>query len=144
MPIFAVWIFGVPLFILLTLKRRQNDLDSEHNLRTLGFWYIGLKRKTKKQAEEERKVEIERLIQERELKEEEQKKAKLKEESKNESSSDDDDGKSEITTKSKPKTITKAKETNAYYWELLMEVRKTTLILINTMSSSINLFYRAI
>ena len=32
---------------------------------------------------------------------------------------------------------------NAYYWELLMELRKTTLIFINSLGSNINVLYRA-
>jgi hypothetical protein len=93
LPIFAIWVLGVPLVIYITLRRRQDNLDSEHNLRALGFWYIGLKRRSKKE---------------------------------------DDD------------FLDIPHENNAYYWELLMELRKTTLITINTISSAIHLFYRAL
>ncbi|CAI2382696.1 unnamed protein product [Moneuplotes crassus] len=88
-PIFIIWIFGVPITILLTLRRREKYLDEEKNLRTLGFWYIGLKRKTHE-------------------------------------------------------TEDNHYEKNAYYWEFLMEFRKTLLITINSIGSAIHLRHRAL
>jgi len=43
-PNLVIWIFGVPLLIFYILYSRRKELDNSDNLRTYGFWYLGLKR----------------------------------------------------------------------------------------------------
>lgn len=45
LPILVLWIFGIPAIILYTLYKKRKNLDHIDNLRTFGFWYLGIRRK---------------------------------------------------------------------------------------------------
>jgi len=44
LPILVLWIFGIPAVILYTLYKKRKNLDHIDNLRTFGFWYLGIRR----------------------------------------------------------------------------------------------------